>query len=574
MTKEREGKMNGKTTVFAAMAFAAAGLTLFGGGHERKKFVALGWDVMWATPQQLLERADEFQSTGVSGIVPTLFGELPDGTRISPRRLMHEPAWTEEAFAKDAPVWKKLLAKPCFSESFAAPLRMPTNRVAWADDAWWTRVAGNMRVFGRVSRQLGFRGIEIDHEDYPGGKPMIRRPDDPPYAKLTETVRRRAREMFRPFFEEFPDAVLFGCRFFTVDPDFWNRYCGHPDPKSRAEALGDLWPAFLNGLLDVMPQTAKLVEGDESGYRYESSRNDFHMAYLRLHQRLWPLIEPENRVKYRALSRIAFPIYLDMYGAHPEGNRYYRGPVDGSRTIHCERNLAEAFDASDEFVWVYGERASWVHWPKHPDSRATLGKQTWNDLLPGLYAAMRAKTDPNGFAAERFAKLTDAERSANLLGGVVEQAASRFSQPGYHPLASLPRPFLGWQAKEHPGTFGVVTASGERPALCAEGVGRGGILFADRTLKEGDHMLVSFELKGRSTGAYVRVVREDVGQDLMDTLTLEGSEGTFADWHRVSTFVRVPAHALGLQVSVDMEQKPGERLLLRDLYFAPLVRIE
>ena len=575
MTKEREGKMNGKTTVFAAMAFAAAGLTLFGGGHERKKFVALGWDVMWATPQQLLERADEFQSTGVSGIVPTLFGELPDGTRISPRRLMHEPAWTEEAFAKDAPVWKELLAKPCFSESFAAPLRMPTNRVAWADDAWWARVAGNMRVFGRVAKDFGFRGIEIDHEDYPNARPMVRRDDDPPFAELAKLVRRRGREMFRPFFEEFPDAVLFGCRFFTVDPDFWNYYYGHPDPLARAEAWGDLWPAFLNGLLDAMPRTAILVEGDESGYRYESSRKEFHEAYARLNQRLLPLIEPKNRIKYRALSRVAFPVYLDMYSAHDEKSRYYRGPVGGSRAIHCERNLSEAFDASDSYCWVYGERAAWVHWPKHPDPRATLGGSTWDELLPGLYSVLRAKSDPDGFAKARFAGLTADERAANILKGVVESAARPYTQNGFHVMSSLPRPFVGWQAKENPGTFGIVTKAGEPPALCAEGVGRGGIMFSDTTLKEGDYVLISLEMKGRSTGVYSRVLREGIGQDLMyPTVTFASSEGMFADWHRVHAILRIPDDAQGLMVSADMKLRPGERLLLRGFHCAPIIRIK
>lgn len=560
--------------IMTFVVLAAMVPSLYANGHARKKFVALGWDIMWATPTQLLERADEFEKTGISGIVPTLFGELSDGTKISPRRLMHEPPWTEAAFEKDAAAWKKLLSRPCFSDSFAAPLRLPVSRVAWDDDAWWSRVAGNMRIFGRVSKKFGFRGIEIDHEDYPNGKPMIRRDDDLPFAELTQVVRKRARQIFKPFFEEFPDAVLFGCRFFTVDPDFWNRYYGHPDPLARAEKCGDLWPAFLNGLLDVMPRTAVLVEGDESGYRWESSRKGFHEAYVRLHQRLWPLIEPKNRIKYRALSRVAFPIYLDMYSTHPEGSRYYLGPIEGSRTIHCERNLSEAFDASDEFSWVYGERAAWVHWPQHPDKRATSGDKTWNELLPGIYSVMRAKTDPDDEARIRFAALTDEEKDSNLLKGVVESAAIGVPEGVFHPLSVLPRPFVGWQAKENPGCFGIVKESGQPPALCVEGVGRGGVMFADEGRKEGDYVLISLEMKGRSTGVYSRVLREGAGQDLVSTVTFAESEGEFKDWHRIYAILRVPDHSPGFIVSADMEQKPGERLLLRGLLSVPVIRIK
>ena len=136
--------MNRAVALTSLAVILAAGVS-FGGGHMQKKVVALGWDVMWATPAQLLERSDEFASTGVAGMIPTLFGELPDGTRISPRRLMHEPPWTEAAFAADSAIWTELLKKKGFTESFAGPLRMPTNRVAWADDAWWRKVAGNMR---------------------------------------------------------------------------------------------------------------------------------------------------------------------------------------------------------------------------------------------------------------------------------------------------------------------------------------------------------------------------------------------------------------------------------------------
>lgn len=564
-----------KKLAISAMAVAVCTATAYGGGHVRKKIIALGWDVMWATPAQLLERSDEFGKTGIAGMVPTLFGELADGTKISPRRLMHEPPWTEEAFEKDGGIWTELLKKPGFTESFAGPLRMPIKRVAWTDDAWWKRVEGNMRVFGKVTKKFGFRGIELDHEDYPGGKPFVRRPDDLPFKELTLIVRRRAKEMFTPFFEEFPDAVLFGCRFFSVDPDFWNYYYRSPDPVARAEKWGDLWPAFVNGILDAMPMTARILEGDETGYRYMAKRHEFFKAYARLNQKLNPLIAPENRQKYRAVSQVAFPVYLDMYSAWDPKSRYYRGPENGSRAAHCEMNLSEAVDASDEYTWVYGERASWVHWPTPPDKRAPLAHKTWDELMPGLYDVLHAKTDPSGYAHRRFARLNDAEKAANRLKGFLDRAAAGFKKPGTYALKSLPRPFHGWQGREQPGTFGVCRLEDGSAAFYAEGVGRGGILFADEKLSHGDYCLIAFRAKGPLSETIIRLRRQSGVDDLVEpTWTVpEGKEGADG-WRLIAYMFRIPDDCIGIMTSACMKQRPGERTLLRDFYLAPVLKMK
>ena len=79
------------------------------------------------------------------------------------------------------------------------------------------------------------------------------------------------------------------------------------------KAKGDLWPAFANGILDVMPWTAKIVEGDETGYRYESKFNWFYFARNLQRNCALRLVAPEHRDKYRARTSTSFPVYLDAY---------------------------------------------------------------------------------------------------------------------------------------------------------------------------------------------------------------------------------------------------------------------
>jgi hypothetical protein len=261
-----------------------------------------------------------------------------------------------------------------------------------------------------------------------------------------------------------------------------------------------------------------------------------------------------------------------MYSTHTPESRYYRGPENGSRAAHCERNISEAIDASDEYAWVYGERASWVHWPKPPDPRAKLAAKTWDELLPGLFGVLRAKSDPCGYARERVARLTDAEKAANRLGGMLEGTAARFKEPGFHAMPDLPRPFHGWQAKEQPGRFGVFTSAGEAPAFCAEGVGRGGILFTDETLKEGDYCLIALKAKGMISDVIVRLRRKSGVDDLVEPAwTIPGGADAGDGWRQYAYVVRVPECCIGLMASAGVKQKPGERTLLKDFYMAPVL---
>ena len=66
---------------------------------------------------------------------------------------------------------------------------------------------------------------------------------------------------------------------------------------------GLLWPAFLNGILDVLPPTAMLVDGEEDAYKFEASRHDFLGSYTRIMNWDLPLVEKENRTKY--LSQVS-----------------------------------------------------------------------------------------------------------------------------------------------------------------------------------------------------------------------------------------------------------------------------
>ena len=75
-------------------------------------------------------------------------------------------------------------------------------------------------------------------------------------------------------------------------------------PCADVRAQGDLWPAFINGLMDALPPGARLVDGNEHAYRYEAERGDFFKSATVQRARALSLIAPENRAKYLEAGKV------------------------------------------------------------------------------------------------------------------------------------------------------------------------------------------------------------------------------------------------------------------------------
>ena len=79
-------------------------------------------------------------------------------------------------------------------------------------------------------------------------------------------ARERGRQIGRAMFGEFPEMRVLSFWFLSLNKS----YANSDDPVAVMRAEGDLWPMFINGLLDVMPPAARLVDGDEHGYWYRT----------------------------------------------------------------------------------------------------------------------------------------------------------------------------------------------------------------------------------------------------------------------------------------------------------------
>ena len=414
--------------IAAAAAMAATAIAA-----PTKKFIFASWELGDVTPQEILKHADEFDKTACDGLSLGLRAILPGAAHNNVRHVMEEPRWLDSEIDTLLPTFQELSKHPSMRHSFASVNAAPRKeRLAWTNDAAWALFADNMRANARFAKLAGFEGVLTDFEDYWRKKQYRWLPSDPDWEQAKKLARQRGAEVFSAVFREFPDAAILTFQLLTTD----TAYARQRDPRAYMEEKRDLWPAFVNGILDVLPPAAKLIDGNESfGYTARASRNDFYKSNRDQLSGVLPLVEPENRVKYRSQLSISFGLYMDAYSC-PTNSGWYLEPVRGKRITHFEDNLLQACEAADEYIWFWGEKGFWIDWPadlkdgkdwKGFKDMTWRGKyfegdwgriKPWNETLDGNFDLMaRGVKDPFRCVNEEYARQKAEGTFENLFNG-------------------------------------------------------------------------------------------------------------------------------------------------------------
>ena len=379
-----------RTLLLCALMLVSAIANAWIGGVTTQKFIGHGWDLLKATPEAAIAHADEFDRSGLDGITVCLYGKRPDGSKFGLTTIMLDAPWEYRLLEPRLGALRKFKEHPGLKESFLMFWLAPQKRLAWDDDASWSRFAGNLRVLAKLGAAAGMKGYFVDGEDYPKSRQFFydMKNDGLDYDRTCKLARRRGAEVFGALFAEHPDATLLSFWFLS----FNQSYASQRNPSASVRRSGDLWPAFINGILDVMPDTATFVDGDEHAYNYKSADKDFYVKSLNQRHSLG-LLDPKNRPKYLARLSIGFGIYLDMC-KKPEDMAW----------LAC--NIAQAAEVSTEYVWIYGERNNWVGWNK-------VGEKTWEQEIPGLADVLFSIKDPDGFMKRKLAEMRTAGKAVN-----------------------------------------------------------------------------------------------------------------------------------------------------------------
>lgn len=236
-------------------------------------------------------------------------------------------------------------------------------RFDWFDEARWSTVENNLRVYTQIARRAGtIRGLILDAEPYHkpasfGGEQEWAHnifslsdmynlsnalPGNPnPWQAYLARVRDRGRRFFRVIEENLPGAPIllylaYGMAANTADP-------------TRALLL----PVFLDGVLEEIESTGSksyLIDGTEGAYKlrgedgYTAARTQVRTALKNLST------APQLYERY---VRIGFGKWLDAGG----GDAGVWDPADVSKNYYSpaewERSLRAALKHTDEYVWIW-----------------------------------------------------------------------------------------------------------------------------------------------------------------------------------------------------------------------------
>ena len=375
---------------------------------DRRYMIELGWDI--PTTDYISRNWREMeQDAPFDGVIYDLVSSK-SGASDSSQSMFTARKWNRDELQKAIDDLNSC-AFERYQHNFIRVNFHPCD-FGWNDDAAWEAVCEKAAICAWVARQTR-GGICLDFESY--GAAIFRYSASWGFSfdDAREFARRRGAQFCSAISKEFPGATILCLWMNSI-----NASAGRSSSPSSLLRDGyyGLLPSFIDGMLDAAPDDMRFVDGCENGY-YMNGVEEYQRAALDMTLRSGPcatLVSPENRDKYRAQVEAGFGFYLDMYSNPPESH-YYRGPEPGeTRFDRLRANLEAAWNATDQYVWVYGEQKRW--W--RPDGAKSDDEWTsWEEALPGLTQLVLNRTRPTDALKTLKEKCQDNESDNLLLNG-------------------------------------------------------------------------------------------------------------------------------------------------------------
>jgi hypothetical protein len=451
--KLRAKKVCGVAALALGLLFSSASLA--GAQQETarsKKLIELGW----GSPDTATLRAHlvEMEKTPFAGIAINVTGKDDAGNTIAVRQAFSNVPWKKAWFQSSIDDLKAIRSKK-LTDNFIQVGANPGN-VEWFDDAGWKQVVEHWRIAAQIAKEGGLKGIFFDPEPYERPNDQLdyfaqSGRDKHTLEEYQVKARQRGKEIISVV-----AAVDPSLKIFTLYMNSANAIAlksSAPDEVVRLASF-NLYPAFINGWLDAAPPTMIFVDGCEMASYYYNNRTQYLEGANMIRNEASALVAPENRAKYRAQVQNGPAFYLDAYTNPPESAWY----IDSKGSTPAARlavNAQSAVEASDEYVWIYGEKYRW--WPT---GNGSVSPQSWEDAMPGINDALVSAVNPEGLvqrkidAAQATGSLVNLLQNGNFAKPTAGANAQEKATLDWGNAGDLTH-WSNWQADNSKGSFGL-----------------------------------------------------------------------------------------------------------------------
>lgn len=440
-------------------------------GKQHIKIIEAGWDDESLNAAELLQHLRQMDKSPYDGVMLQLQGKDDAGNNIQMTSTFSKVPWKLRWFQSSIDVLKAARS-PQLTDNFIRLEANPGN-VDWFDDAGWNVIINHWRIAAEVAKECGVKGIMFDPERYTINAPFDYNSqlqhEKYSFTQYQAKVRQRGKEVINAVAQVDPNLTIFDFFMFTDAGTMTAAQSSDPAVSLEANGAYNLSSAFINGWLDAAPPTMTFVDGCEPAYSYDSELDYLRTANF-IRNTALNLIAPENRNKYKTQVQAAFAFYLDAY-VNPPGSSWYIPPLSGSRVAALQTNLNYAAQATDQYIWTWGEKDNW-----NRSTDKTNTSKNWEDVLPGINQSLLSIAHPDHLMALAWQALQAQGRPVNLVQNgdfatqVVDQgirAASKHDST----IQGIPIGWSPWQRDDSKGSFNQdpnVTHSGGKESGSAE----------------------------------------------------------------------------------------------------------
>lgn len=321
-----------------------------------EKIIMTGWDT--PTPSQWRAQLLEVEKKAFFS------GYVIKPTRvIGSKEVISSYVFSEEVWYWDdfKPALTDLLAvkSSLVKDNFLLVSANPGN-VDFFDDIAWGNVVNHWRFLARLAKLGGMKGLVVDTEPYvPPFRQFsfVQQKNNTIYSFMDykKKARQRGYEVLTAVLSEYPDAVIFWYRLMSQFMRLSSMKTNYVTAL-HSNNYG-LFPDFANGMFDAANSRVLFVEGNEESYTL-NSRDDFESAYTALKMNGSNLLDEKHRLLWQSQVKIGHGIYMDAY-FNDHNSKWFvdsKGVTVGERMV---MNMAAALNASDNWIWVYGEKGYW-----------------------------------------------------------------------------------------------------------------------------------------------------------------------------------------------------------------------